>query len=117
MQNTTTQSLNLSKADRYELVAPLLHALQKEFQEAARKKPEATLNKKKVQIANRLLQDVLEILAGEPSHAYIDLLDEDDLPQNSDVSLILGQAAAAMEAFKAKYYRWNGHSNAWDLKK
>ena len=43
-------------------------------------------------------------MEGEATHAYLDLLDEDDLPQNSDVVLILGQAVAAMEAFKDRYY-------------
>jgi hypothetical protein len=77
----------------------------REFQELSKKKPEAALNKRKVEIANRLLTDVLDLIKGESTHAYLNLLDEDDLPQNSDVVLILGQAVAAMRAFRKKYYR------------
>ncbi len=85
-------------------LAPLLAAMFKEFQEAARKKPDAVLNAQKVRIVNRLLTDVLAILDGEPSRTYLELLKEDDLPQNSDVTLMLGQVVAAMDAFKERYY-------------
>ena len=40
----------------------------------------------------------------------MDLLDEDQLPQNSDVVLILGQAVAAMEAFKERYFGFDSYS-------
>ncbi len=61
-----------------------------------------------------LMVEVFESKQRQP-RAYLDLLDEDDLPQNSDVALILGQAEAAMEAFKNKYYAWNGNTlkNEW----
>ena len=65
------------------------------------------LNKRKVEIVNRLLHDIHEILERESTSAYLDLLDEDDLPQNSDVVLILGQTVAAMVTFKDKYYNYN----------
>ncbi|MGG5812396.1 hypothetical protein [Falsiroseomonas sp. CW058] len=112
-----SQGINADNAAKHELITPLIEAMFKEFQDAARKKPDAALNKRKVEIVNRVLRDVLEILEDEPSRGYIDLLDEDDLPQNSDVSLILGQAVAAMGAFKEKYHSWNGHEHVWSLKK
>ena len=87
---------------------PLLNSMFREFQELSKKKPDGALNKRKVEIVNRLLRDIHEIiLKGESTSAYLDLLDEDDLPQNSDVTLILGQTVAAMNAFKEKYYRYN----------
>jgi len=46
---------------------------------------------------------------------YLDELNEDDLPQNSDVVLILSQTAAAMEAFEKRYYRRYGSSTGWQL--
>ncbi len=85
-----------------------------EFQELSKKKPEGVLNKRKVEIVNRLLKDVYKVIEGEPTRAYLDLLDEDDLPQNSDVVLMLGQAVAAMNAFKSKYYGYTpGEGNHW----
>lgn len=93
-----------AKAERFGVINPLLGAMVLEFQEATKKKPEATLNERKVAIVNRLLKDVLFVLETEPTRQFLDLLDESDLPQNSDVSLILGQAAAAMKAFHIKYF-------------
>jgi len=96
----------LEKATKHDDLMPLLEAMFNEFQEFSKKKQDGILNKRKVEIVNRLLGDVLAILDGEPTRAYLDLLDEDDLPQNSDVVLILGQVVTAMEAFRGKYYRW-----------
>ena len=84
----------------------------REFQELSKKKPDSALNKRKVELVNRLLRGIHSILEGESTNAYLDLLDEDDLPQNSDVVLILGQTLAAMETFKEKYY---GHQPSGDF--
>jgi hypothetical protein len=100
--NVTTDE----KGEKHDDLMPLLTAMFREFQEASRKKPEAVLNKRKVEIVNRLLRDIMSVVEGESTRAYLDLLDEDDLPQNSDVVLILGQAVAAMETFKEKYFRY-----------
>ena len=86
---------------------PLLNSMFREFQELSKKKPDGALNKRKVEIVNRLLRGIHGILKGESTSAYLDLLDEDALPQNSDVVLILGQAVAAMDTFSEKYYGYN----------
>ena len=94
---------------------PLLNSMFREFQELSKKKPDGVLNKRKVEIVNRLLRDIHGIiLKGEPTSAYLDLLDQDDLPQNSDVILILGQTVVGMNAFKKKYSRYDGlHGHEW----
>jgi hypothetical protein len=104
------------KSSRYEATMPLLEAMFREFQELAKKKPEAALNKSKVKVVNRLLIDVLSILDGEPNRSYLDLLDEDDLPQNSDVVLMLSQIVAAMERFKDRYYGGADANYQWAIK-
>jgi len=91
------------KAEKYDNLMPLLESMSREFQELSRKKPDGALNNRKVEIVNRLLRDIHQILDGEPTREYLDLLDEDDLPQNSDVNLILSQTVAAMVTFKGKY--------------
>ena len=115
MARSDNKTDEFDKGASHDSLMPLLAAMFREFQEASKKKPDAVLNKRKVEIVNRLLVDVFKILEDEPTRAYLDLLDEDDLPQNSDVALILGQAEAAMEAFKNKYYAWNGNTlkNEW----
>ncbi len=99
---TTTE-----KAEKHDNLMPLLESMFREFQELSKKKPDGALNKRKVEIVNRLLRDIHVILEGESTIAYLDLLDEDDLPQNSDVVLILGQTVAAMDTFKRRHYGYN----------
>ena len=102
---TTTE-----RAEAYEELMPLLESMYREFQELSKKKPDAVLNKRKVEIVNRLLRDVYHVLEGQTSSAYLDLLDEDDLPQNSDVVLMLSQTVAAMRQFKSTYYGWDSEA-------
>lgn len=104
------------KASTHDVTMPLLNAMFDEFKELAKKKPEAAVSKSKLVIANRLLQRVREVLADEESIEFLDLLDEDDVPQVSDVTLIFSQYVAAMHAFKTKYHGWNGADRAWFIK-
>jgi hypothetical protein len=108
MPKTTVGEIEIeTKGRRHGELMPLLEAMFREFQLANKKKADAPLNKRKVEIVNRLLKDVFDILEGEAMRSYLDLLDEDDLPQNSDVVLMLGQTVAAMEAFEKKYHRYS----------
>ena len=106
--HTTTE-----RARKHDALMPLLEAMCRDFQDLAKKKPDGTLNKRKVEVVNRLLTDVLSILDDEPQRAYLDLLDEDDLPQYSDVVLLLGQVVAAMQSFRSKHtvFPHREHSN------
>jgi hypothetical protein len=109
--NTTAK-----KGTTHDVTMPLLQAMFEEFKELAKKKPEAAVSKSKLVIANRLLQRVREVLADEESIEFLDLLDEDDVPQVSDVTLIFSQYVAAMHAFKTKYHGWNGGEHTWFIK-
>lgn len=109
--NTTSK-----KASTHEVMTPLLAAMFEEFKDLAKKKPDAAVSKSKLVIANRLLNRVREVLADEESIEFLDLLNEDDVPQASDVTLVFSQYVAAMQAFRAKYHGWNGAEYAWFLK-
>jgi len=101
-------------AAKYEALMPLLKGMYEEFQELSKKKPDGTLNKRKLEIVNRLLTEIFSVVDGEPTRAFLDLLDEDDIPQNSDVALILNQSVAAMQSFHSKYYRYTaGRGQHW----
>ena len=110
-----SETVTAERVSAYETLKPLLHAMYNEFQELSKKKPEGRVSEPKVKIVNRLLTDVYKMLDGEPNRVYLDLLNEDDLPENSDVILILGQAEAATKAFYAKYYGYDGFSHRWNL--
>lgn len=92
------------KASLYDTIAPLMRVLYEEIGILSKKKPDATLNAGKVKLINRLLLDMKEMLDDEPANKYLDMLDDENLPQYSDVVLILSQFSAAMSAFHKKYY-------------
>ncbi|WP_448034237.1 hypothetical protein [Bradyrhizobium liaoningense] len=104
-----------AKVEEYKTIKPLLEAMYAEFQELSKKKQDGQVGPTKVKMVNRLLKAVHSVLEHEPNRAYLDLLDEDDLPQNSDVVLILSQTDAAMKAFDAKYYYWSGTAHVWSV--
>jgi hypothetical protein len=106
-QKTTTQD----KVNTYESTAPFLKSLYKEIQILSKKKPDGTLNQHKVKIINRLLSDIKTMLSGEADSKYLDLVNDEDLPQYSDVVIILSQYSAAMDKFSHRYYGWDGINN------
>ena len=101
------------RAELYETTMPLLEAMYSEFQDHAKKKADSAVSKSKVRIVNRLLDDIRKVLLEEKSIGYLDRLEEDDVPQASDVTLVLSQYVAAMKAFRAKYYGWDGTDHRW----
>lgn len=101
------------KAATHDTTMPLLDSMYSEFKELSKKKPDAAVNKSKINIANRLLTKVRTILNDEESIEFLDLLDEDDVPQVSDVTLILSQYVAAMTEFHNKYHGWDGSEHRW----
>ena len=104
------------KAQTHDNMMPLLKAMYAEFKEISKKKPDSAVNKNKIKIVNRLLEKVRVVLSDELSIDFLDLLDEDDVPQASDVTLIISQYVAAMDAFHEKYYGWNGSDLTWFTK-
>jgi hypothetical protein len=91
--------------NKFEMLEKLLASIYEEMKEFSKKKPDEPLNKFKVKNANRVLEQVKEIMKREPTNEFLDLLDEDSLPSNSDSILIIGQFNAAMAQFRSKYYR------------
>lgn len=101
------------KAKTHDTMTPLLEAMYLEFKELSKKKPDSAVSKSKIKIVNRLLDKIRIVLADEESIDFLDILDEDDVPQASDVTLILSQYVAAMKAFHKKHYGWDGSTRAW----
>jgi len=102
------------KADAHDATYGLLRAAYKEMQELSKKRADGTLSPGQVKLINRLLVDVKAILQDEASSKYLDLLDDDKLPKNSEAVLVLSQWAAAMDKFKGQYADYNGN---WNLRK
>ncbi len=98
-QKTTTQD----KVNTYESTASFLESLYKEIQILSKKKPDGTLNQHKVKIINRLLSDIKTMLRDEVGSKYLDLVNDEDLLQYSDVVIILSQYLVAMDKFRLRY--------------
>lgn len=103
-----------SKADLHDVVSPLLDALYGEIKELSKKKQDGSLNLLKVKKINQILGKCKEVLADEPDAEFLDILDEDTLPTNSDAVLILSQFTASMDRFKSSHHGWNGHTHCWN---
>lgn len=100
--HTTTQAF----VDIFESTQPVFAGILSEVRELSKKKPEATMSESKVKLINRVLSDILEILKGEPEGKYLDLLDNEALPQMSDAVLVMVQFETALKAFKGRYHEW-----------
>ena len=88
----------------YERLYPMLQAAHREMGELSKKKQDGIVNTLKIRNINRLLKDLKGILEKDPSRDYVELLDEEELPQNSDVVLLLSQWEAALQQYKHRHY-------------
>lgn len=104
------------KGQDHDTTMPLLEAMYSEFKELSKKKPDSAVSKSKIKITNRLLEKVRTVLEDSTSIEFLDLLDEDDVPQVSDVTLILSQYVAAMEAFSNRHYGYFEGEHQWVTK-
>lgn len=92
--------------EEYLLHSKMLDSLAAEIRELSKKKQEGALNLTKVRMINRVLKPLKEgILEHVPANIFLDLLDEDTLPNNSDAVLIISQFEAAIKEFREKYHR------------
>lgn len=104
-RRTTDKLPSRDQVNQFELVEPMLDSLYREMKELSKKSPDGTLNSLKVKMINRVLADVKAALGNELSTGYLDLLEDEKLPSNSDVVLILSRYNAAAGRFMAAYKR------------
>lgn len=99
---------------KFDMLFPMLQSDLNEIRELSKKKQDEPLNKFKVKTINKKLEQVKTILAKEPTNEYLELLDEDTFPSNSDAVLMISQFIKAMEQFKQKfYYRIDSYNYQW----
>lgn len=105
------------QANKFDMVLPMIESAHKEMSELSKKRQDGVLNELKVRYINRLLAEAKEALGDDPSLAFVELLDESELPQNSDAMLVLGQWLAAMKQFKDRHHGTDpsmpGFSQRW----
>lgn len=103
------------QAATYDRLVPMLEAAHREMTELSKKKQDGVLNTFKIKTLNRLLGELSKIIEKDPSHAFVDMLDEETLPQNSDAVLILSQWQAALKQYRDRHYGFDsaGSEHRW----
>lgn len=91
----------------FEMLWPILKSLLAETKELSKKKADNALNKLKVGMINKVLVQIKGILSDDPSLQFLELLDNETLPSNSDAAFIMAQYDAAMQQFKDKHHRYD----------
>ncbi len=109
------RSIANEKITVYLTTKPLLLAMQSEFKDLAMKQSTSKISSSKVKFVNRLLQDIRPLLEKEDTYKYLDLVSDEDLPEISDVVLILSQYIVAMEAFYTKYTTNDSGKRYWNM--
>jgi len=115
-ENKETKLPSNEKVDKFDMLEPLLESIYHEMSEFSRKKQDLQLNKLKANIINKILEEIRSILSDEPTIEFLDLLEEDTLPTNSDAVLIIGQYRRVMQQFKNKYYMYDDGERRWSTK-
>ncbi|WP_461633373.1 hypothetical protein [Labilibaculum euxinus] len=104
-----------SFVEEFKMLSDMLHSVYSEMKEFSKKKPDDALNNFKVTNINRVLVKVKVLLKDEPTIDFLDLLDDESLPTNSDAILIIGQYTASIKTYRAKFTndwgRWKTKEN------
>lgn len=103
------------QAETYDRLVPMLEAAHHEMTELSKKKQDGIVNTLKIKMLNRLLGELSKIIGNDPSHVFVDMLDEETLPQNSDAVLILSQWQAALKQYKDRHHGYDtmSHQHRW----
>jgi SMC interacting uncharacterized protein involved in chromosome segregation len=96
-------------AERLEKLLRQLHGLHNEISLFAKKSPNDAVNAFKLKLINKVLQTGKEVLGNSyKPFADFDLFDFDDLPSNSDVTVVLTQYIQETEGYKSDNAVYHG---------
>lgn len=101
MEDTFYQSAE--NIEKFKMLNELISSIYLEMKEFSKKKPDEPLNSFKVNNVNRVLSQLKDLLENESTIEFLDLLDNETLPTNSDAILIIGQFQASMKRYRNKY--------------
>jgi hypothetical protein len=85
----------------------MLKAAHEEVSRLSAKRQDGVLNPLKIRNINRLLDQLKPVLVADGALEFLETLDEETLPQNSDAAFLLGQWIAALERFKKQHSDYN----------
>lgn len=92
--------------ESFEKIQAQLHGLYDEMTVFSKKTPEGTVNKFKLKFINQVLIEANKILdkKNKPFEDF-DVFDEDLLPTNSDIVMILSQYINCLEKFRSEHIK------------
>ncbi|WP_316818451.1 hypothetical protein [Pedobacter nyackensis] len=114
-KNKTNSAPSQEDIEQYQMLFPMIIADLTEVKNLSNKKPDGLLNKLKVSMINKKLEKIKQILSTEPTVEFLDILDADSLPSNSDAVFIILQFKTAMEQFKDKHYTRDDDGYEYDV--
>jgi hypothetical protein len=111
--NATSPLPTDEQAATYDRLVPMLEAAHREMTELSKKKQDGVVNTLKIKMLNRLLTELSKVIENDPSYAFVDMLDEETLPQNSDAVLVLSQWQAALRQYRGRHYGYDSYEHRW----
>ncbi len=102
-----------SAVEAYESTINIFQGLFREIKELSKKKSETTMSKFKVNQINRLLSDIRDFLKKEPEAKYLDLFDDETLPQTADAVVVMAQYEGALKGFRGRHFGFYGRGHTW----
>ena len=99
--------MKIKDVEIFEKTQAQLHGLYDEMVVFSKKKPDDPVNKFKLKFINQVLINTNAILVekNKPFNDF-DTFDEDSLPTNSDVVMILSQYINCLEKFRSKHIKF-----------
>jgi len=99
----------------FERLEQQLHSMLTEMSELSKKRANDGLNKFKLKLVNVLLEGINKFLGEQRPFKEFETFDENDLPTNSDVVVMLSQYAAAIFQHRVENTRFHDYKWWWAL--
>ena len=106
--------MKLADVHLFEKINVQMKALHIEIGALSKKSPNDALNKFKLGLINGLMQEANALLKGEykPFEKF-DVFSENDIPTNSDVTMVLAQYLNCLEKLRADNIQQKEYSKSW----
>jgi|SRR6185437_7755953 len=101
------------QVEEFERLEQQLHSMLTEVSELSKKKANDGVNKFKLKFINVILVELNEIIGTDKPFEDFEKFDENDLPTNSDVVVMLSQYAAAVNRFRTQNTQFSTHDRLW----
>jgi hypothetical protein len=104
-------------AAAYDATINIFEGIFRELKELSKKKSDSAMSTFKVEQINRILGDIKAFLKNEPEAKYLDLLNDEQLPQIGDAVVVMAQYEGALKGFRERHYGWDGDAHRWFVDK